>query len=97
MLRAEGWLEIDCFEIAGREWESRYMERKEISESIQNLRDIKHRRVTGTRKQPVPTTRIKEGQAGLNWIEVAKSQSEIKSHTSFLLFAIKHKAQGSKD
>lgn len=90
-LRDDGWLEIDCYEIAAREWESRYIERKDISSVVEKLRDIKKRRTEGTKKEPVVHTRIKEGQAGMDWTEVAKSENEIKSHTSFLCFAIKHK------
>lgn len=90
-LREEGWLEIDCYEIAAREWESRYIERKDISSAVDNIREIKKRRMTGAKKEPNTTGRIKEGQAGLEWTEVAKAEIEIKSHTSYLCFAIKHK------
>lgn len=90
-LRDEGWLEIDCYEIAGREWEARYIERHDISEAVQNLKDIKMRRITGKGKTPAPQTKIKEGAEGMAWNEVARPQTEIKSHTSFLCFAIKHR------
>lgn len=44
----------------------------------------------GTKKQPAQNGRIREGQDGIDWTEVAKSEAEVKSHTSFLCFAIKH-------
>lgn len=92
-MREDGWLEIDCYEIAGREWESRYIERKDISEIVANIKAIKKRRIMGGKKAPANNGRIKEGSEGHEWTEIAKGQSEIKSHTSFLCFAIKHESQ----
>lgn len=90
-LRLEGWLEIECFEIACRDWESRYIQRKDISEALDKLRTIKRRRVEMVPKDPPRNNRIVEGQAGYTWTEIGKGSSEIKSHTSFLVFAIKHR------
>lgn len=92
-MREDGWLEIDCYEIAGREWESRYIERKDVSEIVANIKAIKKRRIMGGKKTPAGNGRIKEGSEGHEWTEIAKGQSEIKSHTSFLVFAIKHEVQ----
>ena len=67
------------------------MERKDISEVVHRLREIKRRRLAGERREVASTQRIKEGQEGMNWTEVAKAENEVKSHTSFLCFAVKYK------
>ena len=89
-MRAEGWIELECFEIAARDWESRYTQRKDINDVVDKLRTIKRRRADKVPKDPPRDNRIKEGQEGYEWIEVAKSSAEVKSHTSFLVFANKH-------
>lgn len=54
---------------------------------------MKRKRADGTPREPRGDRRIKEGQAGYAWTEVARGTTEVKSHTSFLVFAIKHRAQ----
>lgn len=94
-LRKLGWLEITCFEIAGREWESRYIERKDISAAVERIVEVRRRRLAGERKEDKSMNggnrKVREGELGrgIDWLEVGKSESEVKSHTSFLVFAIK--------
>ena len=87
-LREHAWQEIECFELATREWESRYMERKDIKEAVGRLQGMKRRRVEGQPKPEAPK-RLKEGQEGADWDEVARPETQVKGHTSFLVFALK--------
>ena len=40
-------------------------------------------------KTPKKSTKVKEGDENYTWLNATKSESEIKSHTSYLTFACK--------
>jgi tRNA (adenine57-N1/adenine58-N1)-methyltransferase len=88
-LRADLWQDVECFEVAAREWEARYARRQDISEVVDNLREIKRRREAGIPRDTKAKVKVKEGDAAYDWDRIAKPDAEIRSHTSFLLFATK--------
>ncbi|ORY79053.1 protein GCD14 [Protomyces lactucae-debilis] len=89
VLRVSLWQDIECYEVAFREWEARYTRRVDVTDVIDKLKEIKRRREEGVPKAIKARVKIKEGDTAYDWDRIAKPDSEISSHTSFLLFATK--------
>ncbi|CAN3363949.1 tRNA (adenine(58)-N(1))-methyltransferase catalytic subunit TRM61 [Diutina catenulata] len=113
-LEEHGWTDIEMVEVNQRRWESRLEMKKDVSDVIQRLKNIKQRKEQGIealkdkkaeeegrqlkrpKTEPVQDynpfgrgTRVREGDEGYQWENVTRVEPEVKSHTSYLTFAVK--------
>ncbi|PRT55194.1 tRNA (adenine(58)-N(1))-methyltransferase catalytic subunit TRM61 [Wickerhamiella sorbophila] len=101
-LQAAGFQHIEMVENQARRWEGHQTMVRTVEESMDLLRDIRRRRQDGmdfrhgrVEKRKLDNynpwgkgTRVREGDEGYNWRPVSWMETDIKSHTSYLTFAI---------
>jgi tRNA (adenine57-N1/adenine58-N1)-methyltransferase len=87
-LRKEGFTNITTYDLYYRNWEARPLQVKSVDEACERLRGIRQRLKEGLRREPRVDTRKRkpvEGD-GLDWRVVARDDTSIATHTSFLTF-----------
>ncbi|GAO52653.1 protein GCD14 [Saitoella complicata NRRL Y-17804] len=89
-LRANGWSDLQMFEIVHRNWEARQTLITPLSSAIDRLREVRDKRrlPPGEARKDLPKKRVKEGEEGYDWRAVSVGEKEVKGHTSYLTFAV---------
>jgi tRNA (adenine57-N1/adenine58-N1)-methyltransferase catalytic subunit len=87
-LRKYGYTNITTYDLFYRNWEARPVQAKSIEEACDRLLEIKQRVKEGLPREPKVDARKRkpEDGDGLNWQIVARGDTEIQTHTSFLTF-----------
>jgi tRNA (adenine57-N1/adenine58-N1)-methyltransferase catalytic subunit len=87
-LRKHGFTNITTHDLFYRNWEAKPVQVKSVEDACDRLLEIKQRIKQGLQKEPKVDSRKRkpEDGDGLNWQVVARGDTEIQTHTSFLTF-----------
>jgi tRNA (adenine57-N1/adenine58-N1)-methyltransferase len=88
-VRKHGFTNITTYDLYYRNWESRPIQVRSVEEACDRLLEIKQRIKEGLPRERTGGTKKRkpEDSDGLNWAIVARGDTEIQTHTSFLTFA----------
>jgi tRNA (adenine57-N1/adenine58-N1)-methyltransferase catalytic subunit len=87
-LRKYGFTNLTMYDLQYRTYEARPVQVRSIEEAMEKLSKLQKRvkeRLPKEPRQSVKKRKPEEGD-GLNWVNVAKGEYEVQTHTSFLTF-----------
>jgi tRNA (adenine57-N1/adenine58-N1)-methyltransferase catalytic subunit len=87
-MRKVGFTNITTYDLHCRNYDAKPVQVKSVDEAVERLLRIKQRVKEGLPREPreYPKRKPEEGD-GLNWKIVAKGETDVQAHTSFLTFA----------
>ncbi len=87
-LRKEGFTNIVTFDLQYRNWEAKPVQMRSVEEACERLMMIRQRVKEGLPREPrVDNKKRKPSEGdGINWTVVARGDTMIATHTSFLTF-----------
>ena len=87
-LRKHGFVNIETYDLKYRNYEARPVQVRSVEEACERLLEIKQRVKEGLPKEPRGDARKRKPEEGdgLDWSIIARGDTEIQTHTSFLTF-----------